>query len=211
MSMKLVCAAFHARVGNAGCKLVLIKLADNANDEGTCWPSHQHVADQCEMGVRTVIRHIASLVDMGLISKSPRIKDNRQQSNIYQVHPDKGAKLAPRGVSDEHSGGVTAAVPGVSGWHTESPTPNHKENHRAPAKKAHQMPDEFQLTDTRRQKVIEIAPHLTPENEWGHFVDYHLARGSKFKDWDRAWSTWVRNGVKFNPPKQSEAKRRKEL
>jgi hypothetical protein len=34
------------KVGNSLRKLVLIKLADNANDKGECWPSYQHIADQ---------------------------------------------------------------------------------------------------------------------------------------------------------------------
>ena len=235
MSMKLVCDAFNAEVGNAGRKLVLIKLADNANDKGLCWPSYQYVADQCEMGVRTVIRHIAVLVDMGLVSKSARINDNRQTSNVYHIHPDitrstaaevvakpsiaeptdtpdRGAKSTPGGVPDWHPGGVTVAPRGVPNWHTESPTLNHKGNHREPAKKAHQMPKDFELTDVRRQKLIDIAPHLAPENEWGHFVDHHLARGSIFKDWDRAWGTWVRRAAKFNPaPAQPAMKKRRKL
>jgi len=30
------------------------------------------------------------------------------------------------------------------------------------------------------------------------FLDYHLAKGSKFKDWSRAYNTWVSNSQKFD-------------
>ncbi|ECG5516286.1 helix-turn-helix domain-containing protein, partial [Salmonella enterica subsp. enterica] len=45
MSMNLMAKAMSIKVGNPLRKLVLIKLADNANDEGECWPSYQHIAD----------------------------------------------------------------------------------------------------------------------------------------------------------------------
>ena len=51
MSMNLMAKAMNIKVGNPLRKLVLIKLADNANDNGECWPSYQHVADQCELSI----------------------------------------------------------------------------------------------------------------------------------------------------------------
>ena len=38
MSMLLMVAAMKAKLGNPIRKLVLIKLADNANDDGICCP-----------------------------------------------------------------------------------------------------------------------------------------------------------------------------
>jgi hypothetical protein len=32
------------------------------------------------------------------------------------------------------------------------------------------------------------------------FVDYHMAKGSKFVKWNNAFYTWVRNDIKFNGP-----------
>ncbi len=43
MSMELMVKAMKIRVGNPLRKLVLIKLADNASDQGECWPSYQHI------------------------------------------------------------------------------------------------------------------------------------------------------------------------
>ncbi|WP_248842696.1 helix-turn-helix domain-containing protein, partial [Escherichia coli] len=63
MSMELMVKAMKIRVGNPLRKLVLIKLADNASDQGECWPSYQHIADQCEISKRSVMNHIAALCD----------------------------------------------------------------------------------------------------------------------------------------------------
>ena len=49
MSMMLMVQALKAKVGSPLRKLVLVKLADQANDNGECWPSYQTVADACEM------------------------------------------------------------------------------------------------------------------------------------------------------------------
>ena len=49
MSMELMVKAMKVKVGNPLRKLVLLKLADNASDHGECWPSYQHIADQCEI------------------------------------------------------------------------------------------------------------------------------------------------------------------
>ncbi|MFS1524472.1 helix-turn-helix domain-containing protein, partial [Microbulbifer sp. 2304DJ12-6] len=53
--MELMVKAMKVKVGNPLRKLVLLKLADNANDQGECWPSYQHVADQCEISRRSAM------------------------------------------------------------------------------------------------------------------------------------------------------------
>lgn len=88
MSMELMVAALKVKVGNHGRKLVLIKLADNANDRGECWPSYQHVADQCEMGRSTVKAHIKQLADDGFIKIEAR--NDGKSSNRYRLTIDKG-------------------------------------------------------------------------------------------------------------------------
>lgn len=54
-------------------KLVLIKLADNSSDVGECWPSYQHIADQCEISRRSVVTHIEALCEAGLLKKDSRM------------------------------------------------------------------------------------------------------------------------------------------
>ncbi|MGT5450337.1 helix-turn-helix domain-containing protein, partial [Escherichia coli] len=91
MSMELMVKAMKIRVGNPLRKLVLIKLADNASDQGECWPSYQHIADQCEISKRSVMNHIAALCESGLVKKVTRKGEKGNSSNIGTV-----AKLAMR-------------------------------------------------------------------------------------------------------------------
>ncbi|EJZ64346.1 replication protein [Shigella flexneri 1485-80] len=86
--------AMEIKVGNPLRKLVLIKLADNASDQGECWPSYQYIADQCEISKRSVINHIAALCESGLVKKITRKGEKGNTSNIYLLHLD-GAENLP--------------------------------------------------------------------------------------------------------------------
>ncbi|ECT3393985.1 winged helix-turn-helix transcriptional regulator, partial [Salmonella enterica subsp. enterica serovar Schwarzengrund] len=91
------------KVGNPLRKLVLIKLADNANDNGECWPSYQHVADQCEVSRSTVKSHIRALEEMGLLKREFRRKGELNQSNVFYLTLDNAQQIQPE------SGGAGAA------------------------------------------------------------------------------------------------------
>lgn len=65
-------------------KLVLLKLADRANDDGECWPGQASVAKACGIGARTLVRHIATLEQMGLIKTEKRYGDDgKRTTNMY--------------------------------------------------------------------------------------------------------------------------------
>ncbi|CED91406.1 helix-turn-helix domain-containing protein [Actinomyces succiniciruminis] len=67
-------------------KLVLAALADQADDEGYCWPSQSVIAERCEMGERTVRRHIRTLHELGLLTIVPRSSVHGRRSNGYRLH-----------------------------------------------------------------------------------------------------------------------------
>ncbi|EHT6632306.1 helix-turn-helix domain-containing protein, partial [Escherichia coli] len=109
MSMNLMAKAMNIKVGNPLRKLVLIKLADNANDNGECWPSYQHVADQCEVSRSTVKSHIRALEEMGLLKREFRRKGELNQSNVFYLTLDNAQQIQPE------SGGAGAARGGGAG------------------------------------------------------------------------------------------------
>lgn len=85
MSMELMVKAMKTKVGNPLRKLVLIKLADNASDQGECWPSYQHIADQCEIDRSTVRKHIKHLEAQGLVRIENREGPKGNSSNLYRI------------------------------------------------------------------------------------------------------------------------------
>lgn len=102
MSMTLMVQAMNIRVGHPIRKLVLLKLADNANDKGECWPSYQHIADHCECSKSAVRSHIDALIKLGLLLKINRIGINNGKgntSNIYSLKLD--TPVAPESTGGE--------------------------------------------------------------------------------------------------------------
>ncbi|MDE9016926.1 helix-turn-helix domain-containing protein [Klebsiella pneumoniae] len=105
MSMDLMVQAMKIRVGNPLRKLVLLKLADNASDLGECWPSYQHIADQCEISKRSVMNHIEALCESGLITKELRTGPKGNSSNVYQLNL--------RSAGDSLGGGANRSLHGA--------------------------------------------------------------------------------------------------
>jgi hypothetical protein len=64
-------------------KLVLLALADCANDEGGCWPSMATLTKKCSKGERTVQAAIKALVDAGHLTRKERLG----KGCFYTVHP----------------------------------------------------------------------------------------------------------------------------
>lgn len=68
-------------------KLVLLKLADRANDDGECWPGMDVVAAACGVSKASMIRYIQKMEEMGVLSVERRkSEEGRQQTNIYRLN-----------------------------------------------------------------------------------------------------------------------------
>ncbi|EOF7376565.1 helix-turn-helix domain-containing protein [Salmonella enterica] len=211
MSMNLMAKAMSIKVGNPLRKLVLIKLADNANDEGECWPSYQHIADQCEVSRSTVKSHIRALEDMGLLKREFRRKGELNQSNVFyltldnaqQIPPesggagaDLGGAGADRGGAGADRGGAVADLGGGAGddprtYHSFEPVKEPLERKKKPSS----MPEGFSPSASHQKMAEEFGISL--QDEFDKFTDHHLSKGSKFIDWSRALNTWLRNARGF--------------
>ncbi|HHF6917738.1 TPA: helix-turn-helix domain-containing protein [Haemophilus influenzae] len=114
MSMRLMVQAMNCKVGNPARKLVLLKLADNANDDGICFPSYQYIADKCEMTRRSAINHIEYLIKMGLVSKKERKNKDGSISNLYFLHLEQGSENFALGSENFALGGSENISPRTS-------------------------------------------------------------------------------------------------
>lgn len=84
MSVHATSWAWKQKVGDSSAKLVLLKLADNANDQGYAWPYITTIAKECECGEKTVRRKIQLLRELGLINWE---RDNERpgRPNVYLI------------------------------------------------------------------------------------------------------------------------------
>lgn len=73
-------------------KAVLVSLADNANDQGVCWPSVASVSERVCLSDRSVQRSIAWLIAEGYL----KVSDRPGRSTVYQIlFPKKSVLAAP--------------------------------------------------------------------------------------------------------------------
>ena len=133
MSMRLMVEVFHTEVGDPMHKLVLLKLADNANDNGECYPSYHHIAKECEISKRTAMRAVDSLCEKGLLIKQPRylIGGKEQTSNFYVIVLPSlhgSVTVTPGVVTQSHRGSDTESPGVVSQSHPNQSYITSKEN-----------------------------------------------------------------------------------
>ena len=92
--------------------------------------------------------------------------------------------------------------------------------HRARAKNNTPVPEPFPITQAMIDWATQNNITTNLQDETDNFVDYHAAKGSLFKDWQRAWQKWMRNTKHYQRPvvrnwqqeqEAKEAKRQREL
>lgn len=113
MSVKAITWAFDRPV-SATEKVVLLALADHADEHGMCWPSISLLVKRAHVGERTVQRALQSLEDGGFIARERRQRENGSDtSNLYLLNMD-GSQRKPTDTSVT-KGGVNLAPHAVHG------------------------------------------------------------------------------------------------
>ncbi|WNL17280.1 helix-turn-helix domain-containing protein [Arcobacter cryaerophilus gv. pseudocryaerophilus] len=86
MSIKAINEAFKSNL-NGNIKLVLLALADCADDNLQCFPSYSHIAKKSSISISTAKRIVKKLEQIGVCQKQHRFKKGKKQqtSNIYTL------------------------------------------------------------------------------------------------------------------------------
>lgn len=86
MSVHASAWAWKQEVDDPSTKLVLLKLADSANDDGVCWPSQRTLARECGLTERSIRYKLGKLVNLGLLKIEERRRpDGSKASNLYYL------------------------------------------------------------------------------------------------------------------------------
>lgn len=137
-------------------KIVLLALADCADDDGRCWPSIETLRRKTsKKSARTVQGAIARLVEMGHLSRREVVG----RGNIYAVHPRsdcRGARIA--GVQSLRDTPAAAAPPPA----TVAPKPS--KNHQEPSMKGARVRAPGSSDGCREQEVEGGSGEITPPN-----------------------------------------------
>ena len=200
MSFTLVAKVMSLKVGSLPRKMVLLKLADQANDDGLCWPSYQTIAESCELSRRSVIRHIQQLETDGYltITKTYDKSNKKNFSNRYTLTLNRGDRLSL--VTDEAPSGDSVSLPSDS----VSPEPINEPINESITKDIGEKKKKVAVSKFVEPTLEQVKAYFT---ERGHqdavsesekWIDYYIANGWKvgknpMKDWKAAIRNWMRN------------------
>lgn len=86
MSIKIMTRVFEKSKTRQGARLVLLALADNASDEGICYPAVATIARKAGLSEQVTREYLHAFERMGLMAISTRTDENdRQCSNLYEL------------------------------------------------------------------------------------------------------------------------------
>lgn len=81
-------------------KLVLLMLANYADENNETWPSYSHLANLCECSERTAMRAVKALEEDGALTIEQRFSEGgKQTSNRFVLHVSRGDKNDRVGVT----------------------------------------------------------------------------------------------------------------
>lgn len=125
MSWQATAWAVKQRAGSAGCKLLLLTLANYADDTGCCWPSQETLKDDTEQSVDTIQRQLRELEKRKLIRKVSRpMGRGRWSSRTYFLNMTVAEMTKPQSAARSED---------VDGCPNGSPTmPQDTGDHAAP-------------------------------------------------------------------------------
>lgn len=111
MSIKVTNWVWARSKSRNGARLVMLAIADRADDNGLAWPSIDDIAQRTQLSPRAVQKGIANLVEIGEIDVESG--GGRHRSNRYRITPKPGT-----------SDGVTDDKPRTSDGVSTEETPN---------------------------------------------------------------------------------------
>jgi DNA-binding MarR family transcriptional regulator len=186
VSMELMIWAFKQDVPPSP-KLVLLALADHANGAtGLCIPGQNTLAQQCNMSVRSVQRHLDTLEELGFIARQTRMRGEGRgrTSDRYYLGPTRQNETTNLTNQDDQPDNVVVA----------EPEENRKRTFRAPTSS---MTADWQPEAANWQAIIGRHPQLDCQTELDNFRDHWIGKGERRADWNASLRTWMRNAEKW--------------
>jgi hypothetical protein len=152
MSTRVIAYCWPIKIP-ATAKAVLISLADQANDDGECWPSVDTISERTCLDDRTIQRAIVWLEQGGYVSRKMRSgRSTRYVVNLRQSD----TPVAATPPSESHPTPVTAP-----------PHPRHSATHNR--KGTIKEP-------SIKQSAVLAVPDWVPAKEWADWNSYRGAR-----------------------------------
>ena len=209
MSNEALTWAFKQDVKPMAAKFVLVVLADYADEHHSCFPSQKTIAARVGSSVETVRRALKVLAAEGIISREMRSRDDgsRSSDRFYLTIQSEGGSPQIEGGSPQIEGRVPSNSLGGSPQDRGDVNPQltlkeekQRESDASASlqrSRAVSLPASFQVTDAMSTWALSKAQGIDLGKETEKFKNFHLSKGSKFKDWTAAWRNWILNAAEY--------------
>ena len=190
MSIRMISAAIDLDLPPSD-KLILILLANNANDEtGDCFPSQSYLAKRSGLSLGHVNRVIKRLKSEGFVDIIPQYRDDGgRRSNRYRLYMD----VIGGGVTTDHTPCDKVTQEPMTTDHSRTVISNRHKNHSDT--RGTRLEEEWVLPDKWREWASKKRPDLHLDTVADCFKDHWISvggvRGIK-RDWSATWRNWVR-------------------
>lgn len=197
MSIRIMSGVWATKCSSSTEKLVFIALADNANDQGYCFPSIATIAKKCDLTTRGVQIAIKRLMQKGFLMVNIR---GGRQANEYQLPtPAPDAPLNTVHPTPERGSPQlrTEFTPPLNGIQT-----NRNITVNEPSVN-HHVRDAFAKPQSLEQVKLQGAKIGLAEIECEKFFDHYESNGWKvgknpMKKWTSALANWKRNSPQYS-------------
>jgi hypothetical protein len=213
MSIEALSVVLHHSRAKHSAKLVLVGIANHyhPDDDRGAWPSQETLARYANITDRGVRKCIEQLVELGELRVETHggptkgsYKPNRYWITL-ECPEDCDRSMNHRPKQPELFDRATGTF-GQSNrnYLTEQPEPQFRRTVIEPKErtlknlKANMTADDYEPSNKITETFEADWPGLRLEVELAKFRDNHMAKGSKFKDWDRAFRTWLRNASEWS-------------
>lgn len=190
-----------------GPKVVLISLADQANDEGVCWPAIPQIAKRCGINDRSVSRHVSKLEQMGVIKRE--VVTGRGTiyhlvfANNKSIEAPDTVSPPPDTVSSQpltrchHTPDTVSSTPDTVSSKPSVTIKNPQERgnslsaeqYKTARHSQSQIPEEF--TPDRVAEARAKSTGLDLDSEVERFVLHYQANGEFRSDWQAQFKKWL--------------------
>ncbi|OOV68595.1 helix-turn-helix domain-containing protein [Enterobacter kobei] len=200
-------------------KLLMLSLADRADESHCCYPSIQRLVKDTGMDRKTIGKWVGQMIEDGLITDTGERKGKTKQVRVLRLNIE--VKEAQKRNSTEngndtkfgHETSPNLDTKRSQNWDTESviepvTEPNSlswRDGFMSEAAKRRigispngEIPFPSLFKPSADHIAMAAEKGVSIETELLNFRDYHLSRGTLLIDWNSAFRVWIRN-ARVNP------------
>ena len=169
-------------------KWLLVTLCDFTNQDGKCWPSQSLLQERTALSKATINRRLKSLEEDGYIVRvSGHTGHNTEYFVQCEMVSHRDLVVSDRDTKQSLTRNITR-------------------------KRWSKISEDFKPSEKTVNRINKFASEqgatINHDYETDKFCDFHIAKGSIYKDHQAAYRNWCRNAIKFSAERRASSANR---